>query len=97
MIQTSKGQSPITELKSAIDFTKIQSLVNTLPKRGLEELTKEWLTYINTINKYITLQNLNSGNDISLQLLNSTEEGRQFISSFLQFPEDPRITKFDWE
>ena len=76
------------ELKSAIDLTKIRELVNTLPRRRLNELNEEWLTYVNTINRYITLQNLKSGNDISLRLLNSTEEGRQFLGNFIQFTDE---------
>lgn len=87
----------MAELKASIDLTKILSLISTLPKRELAELTEEWLTYADTINQQITLKNLREGNDIPLRLLSSTKEGRQFISNFLQFPEDPRITKFDWE
>ena len=97
MSQAPKSPTPTAKLKASIDLTKILSLISTLSKREVAELTEEWLTYADTINQQITLKNLREGNDIPLRLLSSTKEGRQFISSFLQFPAEPQITKFDWE
>ena len=96
MAQSPKGQtvsSVMDELRDSINLAKIRSLIDTLPKRELEEVTKEWLIYVTKMNQYITLQNLTSGNDISLQLLNSTEEGRQFLGNLIQSPTEIGVTQ----
>ena len=89
MVQDPKRlTTTIAELNASIDLTKLLSLISTLPKRELAELTEKWLTYADTINQQITLTNLREGNDIPLRLLSSTKEGRQFISSFIQFTDE---------